>query len=164
MNAPRVASVTRLVVLLALALLSAYVGAQTVPPFGIDKRPVPKGTDLNVLVPVTVGTFKREPLPRDVKVPVEEDLNVTYKSGADSVFFGFSIPGTLLDAHEAIKITRDEAMAGIADAKSVQYVIGKDPSFFKAGDFMSWSRGGYFFYAKATSEDALEGFMRAFPY
>ena len=129
-------------------------------PFDIDKRPMPTGTDLNV----TVGSFTREQLPPDVKAHSDEDLNVTYKSGSDSVFFAFSIPDTPSDAHEAVKLTREEAIASKVNIKGEQYVIGKDPGYFKVADFMSWTRGRYFFYAKANSPAALEKFMRAFPF
>lgn len=133
-------------------------------PFGVDKRPAPSGADLEVLVPASVGAFRREALPAGAKPPSDEDLNVTYKSGAESVFFGFSIPETLADAHEAIKVTRDEAIASKVSLKGEQYSVGTDPSYFRAGSFMSWSRGKYFFYAKASSPRALASFMRSYPY
>jgi hypothetical protein len=120
--------------------------------------------DLNTLVPATVGAFEREPLPAGAQPPSDEDLTVTYKSGADSVFFGFSIPETAADAHEAVKVTRAEAVASKVVMKGEQYSVGTDPSYFRVAGFMSWSRGKYFFYAKASSPSALESFMRAFPY
>jgi hypothetical protein len=133
-------------------------------PFGVDKRPAPSGTDLAVLVPTSVGAFRRDALPAGSGPRADEDLNVTYRSGAESVFFGFSIPESAADAHEAVKVTRDEAVASKVSLKGEQYSVGTDPSYFRAGSFMSWSRGRYFFYAKASSPRALEDFMRAFPY
>ena len=133
-------------------------------PFTVDKRPMPSGTALETLVPPAVGTFRREALPSGTRPPSDEDLNVTYRSGAESVFFGFSMPETAGDAHEAVKVTREEAIASKVSLKGERYSVGTDPSYFRAGSFMSWSRGRYFFYAKASSPRALEGFMRAFPY
>lgn len=133
-------------------------------PFGVDKRPVPFGTDLNTLVPQVVGSFRREPFPPNVKPRSDEDLNATYKSGNDSVFFGFSIPDTPADAYEAVKVTRREAVESKVNMKGEQYVVGVDPSYFKVADFMSWTRGRYFFYAKASSPAALQKFMLAFPF
>jgi hypothetical protein len=169
MNSHFAAILTSLAILPALVLAPPTTGAQRgkqtrTTPFGIDKRPMPSGTDLNTLVPVTVGAFRRDSLPPGAKPPSDEDLNVTYKSGADSVFFGFSIPEAVADAHEAIKVTREEAIASKVDIKGEQYAVGTDPSYFRAGSFMSWSRGRYFFYAKASSPAALESFLRAFPY
>jgi len=133
-------------------------------PFDVDKRPAPSGTDLEKLVPASVGAFRREALPARAKPPSDDDLNVTYRSDAESVFFGFSMPETAAAAHEAVKVTRDEAIATKLSLKGEQYKVGAEPSYFRAGSFMSWSRGRYFFYAKASSPRALESFMRAFPY
>ena len=133
-------------------------------PFDIDKRPPPSGTDLNVLLPKRVGTFQREDFPAGLKPPSDEDLNVEYTSGDDSIFFGFSIPDTEKDAAAAVKVTREEALKTKLNLKGAQYRIGKSPSFFRFDTFMSWSRGRYFFYAKADTPQALENFMRAFPY
>jgi hypothetical protein len=134
------------------------------PPFGIDKRPQPSGTDLNFLLPKKVGAFERADLPAGIKAPADEDLNVEYRSGDDSVFFGFSLPDTEKDAFEAVKMTRQEAIQSKLNLQGEQYQIGKNPGFFKLDSFMSWSRGRYFFYAKADTPRALENFMKAFPY
>lgn len=39
-----------------------------------------------------------------------------------------------------------------------------DPSYYKTAKFMSWSRGGYFFYTDSSSQAALDRFMKAFPF
>jgi hypothetical protein len=133
-------------------------------PFSLDKRPQPKGEDLAVLLPLSVGPFKRDALPGGAKASSDEDLNVTYRSGADEISFGFSIPESPEDAHEAIKVTRDEARASKVPMKDAKYSVGTEPSFFHAHDFISWSRGRYFFYAKGSSPAALARFMAVFPY
>lgn len=133
-------------------------------PFGIDQRPQPTGTDLNVLLPKKVGVFTREDLPAGAKPPSDEDLNVEYTSGKDRISFGFSLPETEKDAFEAIKVTRQEAIDSRLSLKNEQYQIGKNPGFFRIADFMSWTRGRYFFYAKASSPEALERFMQSFPF
>lgn len=134
------------------------------PPFGIDKRPQPTGTNLEVLLPKSVGTFTREDLPAGAKPRSDEDLNVEYRSGNETIFFGFSIPETEKDAFAAIKVTRQEAIDSRISLLGEKYLIGKNPSYFKIADFMSWTRGKYFFYAKASSPQALERFMRSFPF
>jgi hypothetical protein len=91
-------------------------------------------------------------------------LNVEYRSGDDSVFFGFGLPGTEKDASDAVRRTREEAVRSWLDIKGEQYQTGNNPSFFKLDACMAWTRGGYFFYAKADSPPALEQFMKAFPY
>jgi hypothetical protein len=134
------------------------------PPFGIDRRPEPAGNNLDVLLPKRVGAFEREDFPADLKAPTDEDLNVQYRSGEDSIFFGFSIPGTEKNAREAVRVTRAEAVKSGLSLKNERFEDKKNPGFFKIDSFMSWSRGGYFFYAQAGSPQALESFMEAFPY
>jgi hypothetical protein len=157
--------------LASVAIVSVFVISQAAAtyqvrsaPFDVGKRPMPSGSDLSILVPETVGPFKREALPADANARSDQDLNVTYKAGSDSIFFGFSIPETANDAYEAVKVTREEAIASKVDMKGEHYVVGKDPSYFKVKDFMSWTRGRYFFYAKASSAAALEKFMSSFPF
>jgi hypothetical protein len=133
-------------------------------PYDVDKRAAPPGSDLTILLPLTVGTFKRQPFPPGAKPPAHEDINTTYTSGKDSVFVGFSIPDSAEDAHAAVETTRTEAVASKISLKGELYSVGTEPSYFKLPKFMSWSRGKYFFYADASSPEALDRFMRAFPY
>lgn len=137
---------------------------KTTPPFSIDKRPQPVGSDLEILLPQTVGTFKRDVISGNSNPFSGEDVNVQYSSGNDTIFFGFSIVATEKDASEAIKMTRKEAIESRISIKDEQYVIGQNPSYFKIAGFMSWTRGKYFFYAKANNPQALEKFMKDFSY
>jgi hypothetical protein len=131
---------------------------------------MPKGSDLDVLLPRTVGTFTRPPLPAGTKPPVDEDLNVDYTSGTDRVNVGFSIPGNAADAREAIRTARQDGIATLKKTgkgrqlQQAQESIGPPTSYYKLQDFIAWSRGGYFYYAKADSVAALDAFMRAFPF
>jgi hypothetical protein len=133
-------------------------------PFSIQERPMPTGTDLAVLLPATVGSFKRDVLPPDARLAADEDLNIDYRSGGDTVNFGLSRPESVADAREAIKVSRDEAVASKVPMRGAQYSLTTDPAYFYVGDFVAWSRGQYFFYAKANSPAALDRFMSAFPF
>jgi hypothetical protein len=164
-----VATMGRLLSASLLVLLPARVAAQVERPksgvpYDVDKRPQPQGSDLAILLPVHVGAFTREPLPADTKPPSNEDLNVHYVAGGDSIFVGFSLPDNAADAQAAVTTTRDEAGTSKEDLKAASYRVGKDPSYFKAGKFMSWTRGRYFYYADANRPSALDRFMRAFPF
>lgn len=153
-----------------VAVVSLAVAQSGPGPYGIAQRPMPQGTDLEKLLPRKVGTFTRAALPAGTKTPVSEDLNIDYVSGSDKVNVGFSIPGNPTDAHEAIKISKDEAVGTLKQAgkanllKQAEESIGTPTSYYKVGDFIAWSRGGYFFYAKATSVASLDAFMKAFPF
>lgn len=133
-------------------------------PFDVDKRAMPAGHDLEKLLPKRVGEFTRPDFAAGAGVPEDEDLNVTYRAGDDVILVGFSIPGTASDAQEGVKTTHREAVKTGLDLRNELYSIGSEPSYFRLAKFMSWSRGGYFFYADAATPDALGRFMRAFPY
>jgi hypothetical protein len=144
--------------------LAAQGGTPKGVPYNVDKRPQPQGRDLSVLLPVKVGAFTRAPLPANAEPPSNEDLNVTYLAGGDSVFVGFSLPESASDAQAAVTTTRGDAGASKEELESASYRVGKDPGFFKLGKFMSWSRGRYFYYADANRPAALDRFMQAFAF
>jgi hypothetical protein len=146
------------------AIAAQEIVSSEAAPFAVDRRPRPAGKNPDILLPLKIGAFTRAALPPGTKIPSDEDLNVTYKSGNDSIFFGVSITDTEKDAVEAIKVTRQEAIDSRLSLKGEQYRVDSDPGYFRINDFMSWNRGRYFFYAKASSPAALEKFMKAFPY
>jgi hypothetical protein len=150
---------------------SAAASAKAGPaPYQLDKRPMPKGQDLEALLPRKVGTFAREAFPAGTKPSDSEDINIDYKSGADTVNVGFSIPGNAKDAHDGIRTAKDETIAELKRSKRAKEIstaaelIGAPTSYYKVSDFIVWTRGGYFFYAKANSGEALDAFMKAFPF
>lgn len=133
-------------------------------PFDLNRRPMPAGRDLEKLLPKRVGEFTRPDFAPGTIAPADEDIKVKYTSGEDSVLVGFSIPGTALDAQEGIRTARREAFKSGQDLKDELYSVGSEPSYFRLAAFMAWSRGGYFFYAGASGNDALGRFMHAFPF
>jgi hypothetical protein len=165
-TAPRLLWIGLLCGLAAISLLPHAAGAAPAieEPFGISRRVQPTGSDLNQLLPEKVGRFSRPPFQPDTKIPQDEDLNVTYSAGDERVHMGFSIAASAEDAQDAVKTTRAEAIAENKPRKGELYRIGKDPSFYHLGDFISWTRGNYFYYAKATSRETLAEFMTTFPY
>jgi hypothetical protein len=137
---------------------------QTGTPFSIHTRPMPQGEDLNVLLPAKVGSFVRDELPTGAKLKSDEDLNIDYRSGSSTVNFGISKSETVADAREAIKVSRDEAVASKIAIRDAKYSLKTDPAYFHVGDFIAWTRGTYFMYAKASSPQVLAQFMATFPY
>jgi hypothetical protein len=148
----------------SMAFLSSGAAHGQESPFSIHARPMPSGADLAVLLPAAVGGFKRDALQEDAKLKADEDLNVDYRSGADTVNVGLSKPESVEDAREAIKVSRDEAVLSKVPMRDAKYSVKTDPAYFYVGDFVAWSRGQYFFYAKANSPAALAAFMSAFPF
>jgi hypothetical protein len=157
------------------ALVAGYAGwmgclslgvafGATEPPFSIHKRPMPSGQDLAVLLPAEVGIFKRDALPEGARLAADEDLNIDYRAEGETVNVGLSKPESVEDAREAIKVSREEAMSSRIPVRDARYSLKTDPAYFHVGDFIAWSRGQYFFYAKASSPAALDRFMSAFPF
>jgi hypothetical protein len=95
-------------------------------------------------------------------VPVNEELVVKYGAGRDSVAVSFNIPGLREDAQAAVRVRRDRARTRGSDR--TPSVTGHDPSYFRGDRLFAWSRGGYYFAADASSPEALDRFMQAFPY
>ncbi len=143
--------------------LPLEAGAQVVP-YGIDRRPQPRGTILDTLLPQSVGNFRRASFAPRTPVPVTETLLVKYGAGSDSVSIAFRVPGRPEDAQAGVRKRRDDARDRKLDLKGADYVANQDPSYFRADRVMAWSRGGYFFSADGSNPNALDRFMRAFPY
>lgn len=150
--------------LLLLLLLAAEVLAAQDTPYAIDRRPQPRGTVLDTLLPSAVGPFSRPALRPQTPVPVNDELQVRYGAGADSVVLSFRIPGLPEEAQAAVRARGQRASARRADPGQRRSVTGHDPSYVRGDRLFVWSRGGYYFATAASSEDALERFMRAFPY
>jgi hypothetical protein len=153
----------------ALVVRSAHARVGPVP-FNVARRPMPTGDAAAELLPPRVGPFQRDALPATAKVSSDEELYVTYRRGTDSVSVGVSRPGTVDDARAAVQTalqeTRDELRrTGRRDElPRLMQDVKSDPAYVAVSDFMAWSRGGYFFAAKANNPRALTGFMQAFPY
>jgi hypothetical protein len=139
-------------------------------PYALDRRPMPDGRDPETLLPRQVGSFARRPFPRGTIVGADEDLNADYTDGRETVNVGFSLTAGPAEAQLAVRVTSKEAIdqlrrsKGEPDPELIVASDDTDPSFCKIGDFIAWSRGEYFFYAKASTPAALDRFMESFPY
>jgi hypothetical protein len=133
-------------------------------PYGIDQRPQPSDTDLEALMPPTVGTFTRQEAAIEGDPTSGEDLYANYTSGSDTIFMGFAIVESVDDAHAGIQTTYDEGVASDIDVSNALFNLDGDPGYFKTDTFMAWSRDNYFYYVDASSPEALDAFMTNFPY
>lgn len=139
-------------------------------PFALDTRPVPSGRSPELLLPRQVGGFSRRPFPNGTRIEGTADLNADYTDGRDTVNVGLSVTERSEDAQAAIRTLKGEALE-FARRRSkggpmplATESIGTDPSFYRIGEMMGWSRGGYFYYARASSEAGLNRFMEEFPF
>jgi hypothetical protein len=133
----------------------------------VDKRPMPTGEDLDVLLPAQVGSFVRRlnRVPKDIR---SNPIYADYRHGSSGVFVELGICGTPNGAQQAIRTAKAETDAEFPDIPQVG-VLGTDPSCLRTanrlGAFFAWTRGSYYFSAHAKGGEAdLDAFMAAFPY
>lgn len=144
--------------------------APAVVPFALDTRPSPAGRSPELLLPRQVGGFSRRPFPNGTRIEGTADLNADYTDGRDTVNIGLSVTEKVEDAQAAIRTLKQEALefarrrASGGPMPMASESIGTDPSFYRIGEMIGWSRGGYFFYARASSESGLDRFMEQFPF
>jgi hypothetical protein len=165
MKLPAISLIASLGLLAAPAPAAAATACAKSIPFGIAARPEPSAAGVAAILPPKVGRFTREVIPAGAAVPADEDFNVTYQSGKDSIFIGLSRPGSTADLKEAVRTSREDAVSDSRiDRTGELYCVTSAPFFYKIPDFIAWTRGPYFFYADASSPAILAEFMKAFPY
>jgi hypothetical protein len=136
-------------------------------PYRIDNRPMPSGEDLDDLLPLQVGPFRREGLdvPNDLR---KSSIYAQYSSDDREIFVELGVCEDAETAWLAVETSKAETEAEFPDATRV-VSLKSEPSFFKTntrrGVFMSWTRGRYYFSAHARGgEKDLDRFLTAFPY
>jgi Protein of unknown function (DUF3592) len=136
-------------------------------PYRIDDRPMPSGEDLDELLPLQVGPFRRVGLdvPDDLR---KSSIYAQYDDDDGVIFVELGVCDDAETAWMAVETSKAEIDAEFSDAAQV-ISLKTEPSFFKTntrrGAFMSWSRGRYYFSAHARSGDNdLDRFLTAFPY
>jgi hypothetical protein len=135
-------------------------------PYGIGRRPMPQGEDLDVLLPPRVGSFTREPVQR----PATRGMPIyaNYRRGGAAVFVELGICDSPGDAQSALETAEGETGGEFPDAPRL-VVKRRGASCLRTvnplGAFVAWTRGRYYFSAHAKGgEPDLDEFMAAFPY
>lgn len=132
-------------------------------PNRIAYRPLPTGTDLDVLLPRQVGGFAR---PAIAKPQSGMPIYAEYRHGAATVFMELGIGDDARDARAILDTARDEAGGREPGALFAEGSDGACVRVVSAdGAFLAWTRGRYFFSAHAKGgEKDLDAFAEAFPY
>jgi hypothetical protein len=146
-------------------------------PYGIEKRPIPSGTDLDQLLPRQVGPYTRVALEKSQQrgttaTSIETDGNsvyATYKNGDKEIFVEYSVASTPENAQAGWDVVVGDANEGIYPSDPRLASFRTEPSYLKVvnghGAFFAWTRSGYFITANAKGGEAdLDAFMNAFPY
>jgi len=146
-------------------------------PYGVEKRPMPSGLDLDTLLPKQVGPYERVKLensqqrdttPESVSVD-GNGVYATYRNDDKEVFVEFSVASSAEYAQSSWDVVVGDANEGIYPSDPHFASFRTEPSYLKVvndgGAYFAWTRGGYFITAHAKSgEVALDAFMNAFPF
>ena len=145
-------------------------------PYGIEKRPVPAGLNLDELLPKQVGPYTRTLLEKSEQrgvtpSSIEVDGNsvyATYKAGTKEVFVEFAVNSSAENAQDTLDVAASEVTDKFPTDPRFGS-MGTEPSYLKvtneSGAFIAWTRGKYYFSANANGGDAdLDAFMQSFPY
>jgi len=146
-------------------------------PYGIEKRPMPAGLDLDKLLPKQVGPYERVKMEKSEQRGTTADeikldgnaVYATYRNGDQEVFVEFSVASSADYAQSSWDVVVGDANEGIYPTDPRFASFRTEPSFLKVvnndGAFFAWTRGGYFITAHTKGgEAALDAFMNAFPY
>lgn len=146
-------------------------------PYGIDKRPMPVGARVDLLLPSQVGPYKRESLRSaasedlrpDSDAATGDSLYAGYRAGDATIFVELGVLQTVDDAREAVEVAAGDANGGVFPTDPRFGARRQEPSYLKVidgqGAFFAWTRSNYFFSAHAKRGAAdLDAFMQEFPY
>ena len=145
-------------------------------PYGVEKRPMPAGLNLDELLPKQVGAYTRTLLeeserrgvtPSSIQVD-GASVYATYKSEAKEIFVEFAVSSNAETAQETLIPAAADTIGKFPTDPRLGS-IGTEPSYLrvnnKSGAFYAWTRGKYYFSASAKGGIAdLDAFMKSFPY
>jgi len=145
-------------------------------PYGIEKRPLPSGLDLDQLLPKQVGPYARVMLEKSEQrgvapSSIQVDGNsvyATYRSGGSEIFVEFAVASSAENSQMILDVGATEVTNEFPTDPRFGS-LGTEPSYLlvnnESGAFLAWTRGGYYFSASAKNgQAALDAFMQAFPY
>lgn len=167
--------------ILCLLTVSAVIPKDIKPlkgpaPYGVEKRPMPSGLEMDELLPKKVGPYTRMSLelsehrgvvPRRIDVNMES-IYAVYRVGPKEVFVEFSVSTSPKTAQEILLVASRDTSGKFPKDPRVGS-IDTEPSYLrvnnKSGAFFGWTRGKYYYSASAKGGDAdLDAFMQGFPY
>lgn len=165
-NVLKIRVVFTLILLLFAAGLSVHstIPGSTAVPYGIDKRPKPRGTDFNKLLPTTIGPYKRNSF---IAPKGGEHGSVIYQYGTAKIYMQFGRSISQEDVETNFRLIVSGATSN-GRVKPKLLVTGKEPSYVKIIDeqsaFFGWTRGLYHFTVDTKQEKDMDAFMTLFPY
>ena len=150
-----------LFLLLLFFQLSQLLTAQV--PYGIDKKPLPKGSNFLKIMPEKCGDFVRSKF----KPPRPSfDGECVYSDGKTEIVMLFGLAKDYNETQKTIKVLAMEAETEAVTEKKT--VFKRDPSYARflspKEAFFAWTRSFYYFSVSCKSgEKNLEKFLEKFP-
>lgn len=144
-------------------------------PYGIEKRPMPSGLDVDTLLPKQVGPYTRTLLEKSDQRATASVIAVdgnsvyaTYKAGAREVFVELAVTSSAENAQAILETAAEEVTGNVPEDPRFGSIV-TEPSYLKSsnetGAFYAWTRGKYYISASAKGGQAdLDAFMQSFPY
>ena len=132
---------------------------QNAPPYDVLLRSVPTANRAVDLLPEQLGPFKRGPVTGTI-----QNFSASYANSNDKI----DISGS-----QAVSFRAAQADVGLVDHDNkltnlVQRQLNQDPSYILTGGTgavrFAWSHERWFFDVKASSQAALDAFMKVFKY
>jgi hypothetical protein len=151
-------AVLALIALFIVSRLSPGPGPSDPGPYNVASRPVPNVGALEDLLPTQLGPFKRTSLAGALS-----DFSAVYTRGTDKITIVGSQAVSVRAAQEGVsRVVR-------TSGRGANQLEGADPSYYLTlrdggPSQYAWSHGRWFFDIQATSQSALDEFMRAFKY
>lgn len=139
-------------------------------PYGIDKRPMPKGEDVGQLLPQRVGPFTLYSRRVTVTGVNRDSIDAMYTKSRSVVWLTLQVCADAVTAQSRVITVQSEMDAEFPEAADRHLcATGREPSYFKSVTevhaFLGWTRGRYYFSAQALGGEAkLDRFMESFPY
>jgi hypothetical protein len=126
-------------------------------PYGLTIHPIPSAVQAMDLLPEQFGSFQSLPITGTLK-----DFKTIYTNGSHTIELSGTSSINLLPPSPAWAMLR-----GCLN-KAAQRELEQDPSYYlTSGEGtirLAWSHGYWFFDITASSQQALDEFMRVFPY
>lgn len=147
-------------VILALGKLPITGQRSDFGPYNVVNRLVPTTNQLDQLLPDQVGGFKRASIGGNIQA-----FSATYTRGTDQITLVGSQAVSLRAAQASVaQVARSEGMVSSTNQR-----LNQDPSYYlsdarKNALHFVWSHDRWYFDVQATSQQALDDFMKDFKY
>lgn len=129
-------------------------------PYAINERPLPTVNRAVDLLFEQLGPFKRGPVTGTI-----QNYSATYTNGNnDKIDISGSQEVSFRAAqNDVAMVERNNKLTSV-----IQRQLNQDPSFIQTGGsgpvYLAWSHERWYFYIKASSQAALDAFMKVFRY